>query len=83
MNQNYRIKLSKIGKPFQDVKKEVIVIGSLTKILLDSMRESETFKKDAIENISVVLYDRIEALNKKINTFEAALNKPKQKKLCK
>ncbi len=67
-------KISKIEKPFQDVKKEIIIIESLTKILLDTIRESELLKVDAIENISVVLYDRIESLNKKINTFETKLN---------
>lgn len=74
MNKNHKIKVSKIVKPFQDVKKEVIIIESLTKILLDSMQESETFEDNAIENISVVLYDRVESLNKKINTFETVLN---------
>lgn len=74
MNRNCKIKVSKIEKPFQDVKKEIIIIESLTKILIDSLRENETFKEDAIENISIVLYDRIEALNKKINTFETTLN---------
>lgn len=74
MNKNYKIKVSKIEKPFQDVKKEIIIIESLTKILIDSIRESETFKEDAIENISIVLYDRIESLNKKINIFETTLN---------
>ena len=67
-------KISKIEKPFQDVKKEIIIIESLTKILLDTIRESELLKVDAIENISVVLYDRIESLNKKINTFETKIN---------
>lgn len=67
-------KIFKIEKPFQDVKKEIIIIESLTKILLDTIRESELLKVDAIENISVVLYDRIESLNKKINTFETKLN---------
>lgn len=74
MNKNLRIKVSKIFRPFQDVKKEIIIIDSLTKILLDSMQESETFKDDAIENISVVLYDRVESLNKKISTLETTLN---------
>ncbi len=74
MNKNFRIKVSKIVRPFQDVKKEIIIIDSLTKILLDSMQESETFKDDAIENISVVLYDRVESLNKKISTLETTLN---------
>ena len=73
MNKNLRIKVSKIVRPFQDVKKEIIIIDSLTKILLDSMQESETFKDDAIENISVVLYDRVESLNKKISTLETTL----------
>lgn len=74
MYKNYKIKISKITKPFQNIKKESIIIESLTKILLASIQESETFKEDAIKNISIVLYDRIEALNKKINTFETTLN---------
>ena len=74
MNKNHKIEVSKILKPFQDVKKEVIIIESLTKILLDSMQESETLEDATLVNISVVLYDRVESLNKKINTFETALN---------
>ncbi len=37
------------------------------------LRESETFEDHSIENISIVLYDRIELLNKKVNTFEKNL----------
>ena len=34
-----KIKVAKIKKPFQDVKKEIIIIESLTKVLLDSARK--------------------------------------------
>lgn len=34
-----KIKVSKIKKTFQDVKKEIIIIESLTKVLLDSARK--------------------------------------------
>ncbi len=74
MNKNYKIKVSKITKPFQNVKKEIIIIESLIRILLDSIRESESFQENAIENISIVLYDRVEALNKKIKIIETILN---------
>ncbi len=73
MNKNQKIKLSKIAKPFQDVKKEIIIIESLTKILLDSIRESKTFEDYSIEHIAVVLYDRVELLHKKVNTVESTL----------
>ncbi len=74
MNKNYKIKVSKITKPFQNVKKEIIIMESLIRILLDSIRESESFQENAIENISIVLYDRVEALNKKIKIIETILN---------
>ena len=74
MNKKYKIKVSKITKPFQNVKKEIIIIESLIRILLDSIRESESFQENAIENISIVLYDRVEALNKKIKIIETILN---------
>lgn len=73
MNKNQKIKISKIAKPFQDLKKEIIIIESLTKILLDSIRESETFEDYSVDHISVVLYDRVELLQKKVNAVESTL----------
>jgi len=73
MNNNRKIKISKIENKMLKIGCEISIIESLSKILTENMFEKSNLKMQDITNLSLVLKRKIIELRKEFNIIEVIL----------